>query len=344
MILAALTLRISNRFPEVNFNLKGMTMAQQRIGMVVTAGDSSAALRAVEDLENRGIAAAWMTSGSTGGGDSIGVFTAAGPRTQSVMLGTAITQTFPRHPIAVAQQVLTLAQLAPNRFRLGLGTSGQGGVEQMLGINFRAPLGHLKEYVLILKALLQEGSVDYSGRYYQAHTSIPAPVDVPVMAAALGEGAFEMCGAETDGAISWVCPGAYLRDVALPAMHRGAEQAGRATPPLIAHVPVSVHDDPEEARQAIADQFRGFARAPFYRNMFNNAGFPEVSEGVWSPGMVDAVAVSGREEQVEEGLQGLLEMGATEVMASPVPAGPDREGSLDRTLTLLARVSRSLPG
>ena len=143
------------------------------------------------------------------------------------MFGTAITQTFPRHPIAVAQQVLTLAQLAPDRFRLGLGTSGQGGVEQTLGINFRAPLAHLREYVHILKALLQEGSVDYSGRYYQAHTSIPAPVDVPVMAAALGEGAFEMCGAEADGAISWVCPGTYLRDVALPAIQRGAEQAGR---------------------------------------------------------------------------------------------------------------------
>ena len=148
---------------------------------------------------------------STGGGDSLSVFSAAGPRTRSIMFGTAITQTFPRHPIAVAQQVLTLAQLAPNRFRLGLGTSGQGGVEQTLGINFRAPLAHLREYVRILKALLQEGSVDYSGRYYQAHTSIPAPVDVPVMAAALGEGAFEMCGAEADGAISWVCPGSTCR-------------------------------------------------------------------------------------------------------------------------------------
>ena len=257
-------------------------MVQQRIGMVVTAGDSNAAMRAVEDLENRGIAAAWMTSGSTGGGDSLGVFTAAGPRTQSILLGTAITQTFPRHPIAVAQQVLTLAQLAPNRFRLGLGTSGQGGVEQMLGINFRAPLAHLREYIHILKALLQDGLVDYSGRYYTAHTTMPA-VDVPVMAAALGEGAFEMCGAEADGAISWVCPGAYLRDVALPAMQRGAERAGRSIPPLVAHVPVCVHDDAEEARQAIADQFRGFARAPFYRNMFQNAGFPEVTEGVWSP-------------------------------------------------------------
>ena len=318
-------------------------MAQQRIGMVVTAGDSNAALRTVEELENLGIAAAWMTSGSTGGGDSIGVFTAAGPRTSSILFGTAITQTFPRHPIAVAQQVLTLAQLAPHRFRLGLGTSGQGGVEQTLGINFRAPLAHLREYVRILKALLQDGSVDYSGSHYQAHTSIPSAVDVPVMAAALGEGAFEMCGAEADGAISWVCPAAYLRDVALPAMQRGADQAGRPAPPLVAHVPVCVHDDPEEAREAIAAQFRGFARAPFYRNMFNNAGFPEVSEGVWSPGMVDAVAVSGNEEQVIEGLRGLLEMGATEVMASPVAAGPDREGSLERTMGTLARASQSVP-
>ena len=35
--------------------------------MAITAADSNAALRAVEDLENRGIGAAWMTSGSTGG-------------------------------------------------------------------------------------------------------------------------------------------------------------------------------------------------------------------------------------------------------------------------------------
>ena len=312
--------------------------------MVITAADSNAALTAVEDLENRGIGAAWMTSGSTGGGDSLGVFTAAGSRTRSIMFGTAITQTFPRHPIAVAQQVLTLAQLAPGRFRLGLGTSGQGGVEQTLGINFRAPLAHLREYVRILKALLQEGSVDYSGRYYQAHTGIPTSVDVPVMAAALGEGAFEMCGAEADGAISWVCPSAYLGDVALPAMRRGAEQAGRATPPLVAHVPVCVHDDPDEAREAIAQQFGGFARAPFYRNMFHNAGFPEVAEGVWSHGMVDAVAVSGNEEQVTAGLRGLLDLGATEVMASPVPAGTDREGSLERTVGLLARISQSVAG
>ena len=106
-------------------------MVQQRIGMVITAADSNAALRAVEDLDNRGVGAAWMTSGSTGGGDSLSVFSAAGPRTRSIMFGTAITQTFPRHPIAVAQQVLTLAQLAPRPVPAGVGhqRSGRRGAD-----------------------------------------------------------------------------------------------------------------------------------------------------------------------------------------------------------------------
>ena len=60
--------------------------------------------------------------------------------------------------------------------------------------------------------------------------------------------------------------------------------------------------------------------------------------------MVDAAAVWGNESQVTEGLLGMLAMGATELMASPVAAGADREASLERTLEVLARVSRSLAG
>ena len=205
-------------------------MAEKRIGVAVTAPDSSAALAAIEDLEGRGFSAAWMTSGSASGGDSLSVFAAAAGRTQNIMLGTAITQIFPRHPIAVAQQVLVLAQLAPGRFRLGLGTSGRGGMEQTFGADFRAPLAHLREYLRIEKALLQQGTVDFSGRYYQAHSSIPSPVQVPVMAAALGPSAYQLCGAEADGAISWVCPGFYLRDVALPAMRSRAGRPPGASP------------------------------------------------------------------------------------------------------------------
>ena len=76
-----------------------------------------------------------------------------------------------------------------------------------------------------MKALLQEGAVDFDGKYYHAHASIPGPVDVPIMASALRPGSFEACGAEAYGAISWVCPSAYLEKVGLPGIARGAESA-----------------------------------------------------------------------------------------------------------------------
>ena len=319
-------------------------MTEKRIGVAVTASDSNSALAAIEDLEQRGISAAWVTSGSAGGGDGLGVLAAAASRTQRIMLGTAIMQTFPRHPVAMAQQALVVAQLAPGRLRLGLGTSGRGGMEQTIGADFRAPLAHLREYIRIEKALLQQGSVDHAGRYYQARSRIASPVEMPVMAAALGVKAYELCGAEADGAISWVCPAVYLRDVALPAMHRGAESANRPVPPLVAQVPVCVHDNRDEAREAVRRQFAGFARAPFYQNMFAAAGFPEVSEGSWSDAMVDAVALYGDEGQVAEGLQGLFSAGATEIMASPVAAGADGAGSVDRALNLLAQVGQAETG
>ena len=317
-------------------------MAQKRLGVVVSAPDSAAVLTSIADLEQRGIPAAWLTSAGAGGADPLGALAGAALRTQHMLLGTAITQTFPRHPIAVAQQVQVLAQLAPERFRLGLGTSGRAGMEQTYGVNFRAPLGHLREYLRIVKTLLHTGSVDVAGRYYQARTRIAAPINVPVMAAALGQKAYELCGAEADGAISWVCPGSYLRDVALPALHRGAASVGRPAPPLIAHAPVCVHDHAEEARTAVRQQFDGFARAPFYQNMFRAAGFAEVAQGTWSDAMIDAVALWGDEARVAEALAGLFALGATEILVSPVPAGADRAASLERTMRLLCQVAQAV--
>ena len=92
-------------------------MTQKRIGVAVTASDSSSAISSIEDLEQRGISAAWVTSGSAGGADGLSVLAVAASRTQRIMLGTSIIQTFPRHPVAMAQQALVVAQLAPGGVR-----------------------------------------------------------------------------------------------------------------------------------------------------------------------------------------------------------------------------------
>jgi F420-dependent oxidoreductase-like protein len=316
-------------------------MDQKLIGVAISAPDSAGVIAGIEQAEQLGIPAAWLTTGGTGL-DALTLFAAAAVRTSRIRLGTSITPTFPRHPLVVVQQVQVLAQLAPGRFRLGLGPSHRPTTEATFGIDFHAPLGHLREYVHIVKTLLHSGSVDFDGRYYRAHGQIRTPVDVPVMASALQRKSYELCGEVADGAISWVNPGVYLRDVALPAMREGAARAGRPVPPLLAHAPVCVHDNPEEVRAAAQQQLANYVRLPFYLQMFAAAGFPEAAEGRWSDRMLDAIVLSGDESRVADRLHELFAFGATEILVSPVAAGSDRKASLERTLHLLAEVAKAV--
>jgi len=315
-------------------------MPYRLLGVAVRGDKAREVLTRIEQAEQLGLHAAWMT---TGGArlDSLTIFAAAALRTQHIKLGTSIVPTFPRHPLVMVQQAQVIAQLAPGRFRLGVGPSHRPTIEAM-GLPFASPLGHLREYLRILKALLQQGRVDMDGTYYKAHETILEPLDLPVMASALQRGSFELCGEEADGAISWICPGTYLRDVALPAMQAGAERVGRPVPPLIAHAPVCVHDDAEEVRTAVREQIQN-PRLPFYRQMLIAAGFPEATDGTWSDAMIDAVVLWGNEDRVTERLHGLFTYGATEILASPVLAGRDRAASLDRTMRLLGHVAHSIP-
>ncbi len=313
-------------------------MVDKLVGVAV----GGAGIREIQAMilraEELGIHAAWMTTGGARP-DSITVFAATAALTESIKLGTSIVPTYPRHPLVMAQQAQVVAQLAPGRFRLGVGPSHRPTIEAM-GIEFSQPLAHLREYLRILKAILQQGRVDYDGEHYTAHDGIPEPLDVEVMGSALRRGSFELCGEEADGAISWICPGQYLRDAALPAMEAGAQRAGRETPPLIAHAPVCVHDDADEVRAAVRQQVMN-PRLPYYQRMLVEAGYPEAREGVWSDGMIDGAVIWGDEERCAEGVQRLFDLGATEVLASPIAAGLDAAASVDRTMRLLGHASAS---
>ena len=228
-------------------------MGQQNvIGVSVTASNAQVALDRIKHLDELGVGCAWLTS-SGGGGEAVTVLAAAGAVTDEIKLGTSIVQTWSRHPVTLVQQIQVIDSLAPGRFRLGVGPSHRAGMISTFGVDFRAPIGHLREYLQILRSLMHTGAVEFEGRWYSANSSIANPVDVPIMASALRPGAFETCGEMSDGAISWVCPHFYLRDTAVPAMNRGAESAGRDVPPLIAHAPVCVTDDLDAARDGRAN-------------------------------------------------------------------------------------------
>ena len=307
------------------------------IGVSVTAANAREAVDRIERLDDLGVGAAWLTS-SGGGGEAMSVLAAAAATTDNIKLGTSIVQTWSRHPVTLVQQTQVIASLAPGRFRLGVGPSHQATMETMFGADFRAPIGHLREYLHILRSLLHTGAVEYEGRWYSANASISAPLDVPIMASALRPGAFRTCGELADGAISWVCPHFYLRDTAVPALRSGAESAGRPTPPLIAHAPVCVTEDLDAARDGVRARLGYFPSIPFYANMFAEAGFPGSPDSGWTNDMLDQVLIAGDEAAVAERVKTVMDWGASELLATPIPCGDDPDATEDRTLRLLAEL------
>ena len=133
----------------------------------------------------------------------------------------------------------------------------------------------MREYIQVAKSLLQNGEVDFEGSQYRARARIrPSIPDVPVIGSALGTGAFRTCGEVADGAISWLCPSPYLKNYGRPALEEGARNADRPTPSLFAHFVTCLHEDIDEVRAAVRQDFTYFASAEFYINMFAGRRVP----------------------------------------------------------------------
>lgn len=311
--------------------------APGRIGVVLQGFDPAMAVNLIVEAERAGIGAAWMTTGAIQA-DALTLFAGAAVRTERILLGSAIIPTWPRNPVFIVQQVQALEGLAPGRLRLGIGPSTAAAMRPF-GVDFRSPLTQLEEYLRVLRALLHEGSVDFSGTLVRARARIGQPVQTPVLASALQEGAFRLCGAIADGAISWVCPWSYIQDRALPALQAGATEAGRETPPLIMHVPVCVSEDPAVVLEAAQRQIGMYARFQFYNDMFRRAGHADAADGL-SQSLVDDLVIYGTESEVADRLAQRAAAGFGEVMAMPLVVGDDRAGSVNRGMAAIAAAGR----
>jgi F420-dependent oxidoreductase-like protein len=306
-------------------------------GLVMPRGSASDLVARIAQAEHRGIATAWTTVGGPTA-DPVTAFAAAGAATDRIGLGTAVTPTYPRHPITLAAQAIAINDLAPGRLRLGVGTSHKPTIEGAYGLPMGKPLAHLREYVTILRMLLWEGAVDFSGDYFTVKIALPADVlapKIPIPISALRPNAFRLAGEIADGAISWVTPIDYLTQTALPQMQAGAEAMRRERPPLIAHVPVIVSTDRAAARAAFRAQFPIYPKLPFYAAMFAEAGYPVTAEGEMSDELVETLAVSGSPEEIRDRLEAIRARGIDELMISHVVVA-DEEAELAVLSEILA--------
>ena len=115
-----------------------------------------------QQLEARGFASIWLPSIMEF--DAIGTMAIIGRETQRIELGTAVVPSFPRHPVALAQQALTTQAATRGRFTLGIGLSHRRIIEEGLGLSYERPARHMREYLAVLTPLLAGRPVELYGR------------------------------------------------------------------------------------------------------------------------------------------------------------------------------------
>ena len=222
---------------------------------------------------------------------SVAAAAAAAPTLQ---FSTGIAVAFPISPMIAASIAWELAANTGGRFRLGLGSQVKAHVERRYGVEFDPPGPRLRDYVLAVKdslaAFRGERPLDHRGDYYRL-TLLPdqwrppahAHGDIPVDISAVGPWMTKMAGAVADGVhVHPLHSLHYLEQRLIPAVHAGAEEAGRDPSQVDLLVPVFVvpGDTPEERsflERRARTQIGFYGSTRNYAFQFDDLGFDGTS-------------------------------------------------------------------
>jgi F420-dependent oxidoreductase-like protein len=260
--------------------------------------------------------------------DALTLLAVVGDLVPDIELMTAVVPTYPRHPIVLAAQALTVQAATGGRLTLGIGPSHQVVIEGMYGYSYERPARHIREYLDALLPLLNGEQVAYAGATLRAFTlgpleiSAPAP---PVMIAALGPAMLRLAGSLTDGTITWMAGLRTIESHIAPTITAAAANAGRKRPRIAVSLPICVTSEPNRARQLADKSFAVYGQLPAYRAVLDR-------EGAASPG---DVAVAGDEESVGRQIDAFAEAGATDFIAAVYGNREERQ----RTFSLLSHLA-----
>ena len=265
------------------------------------------------------------------GPDALTLLAVAGSQVPGIGLGTGVVPVYPRHPMMLAQQALTVQMATGNRLLLGIGLSHQIVVENMWGMSFERPAAYMREYLTALMPLLHGETVHCEGE--RVTTNAYAPLDItnveapPVLVAALADTMLKLAGRVADGTVTWMTGTATIGDHIVPTITAAAEAAGRPAPRVVVSLPIAVTNDHDGARERINEVFSIYPSLPSYKAMLDKEGAEAAAD----------IGFIGDEETVAASISRLADAGATDFVAAIVGDAEER----GRGFALLSEIARS---
>src|SRR3954464_4611139 len=266
--------------------------------------------------------------------DALTAATLVGRETSRIEIGTAVVPVQPRHPVALAQQALSVQAVCNGRLRLGLGVAHHWIIDEMMGMAYDRPAATMRAYLDVLDAAFAgPGPVDVENDLFRIHN----PLDItdltptPVLLAALGPVMLKLAGERADGTILWLADERAIEGHVAPRINAAAEAVGRPTPRIVAGIPICLCAD-SEVETAVARTNRILSEAevsPNYQKLLDLGDAQEVGD----------ILAAGSEAAIEKRLRAFADAGATDVSLRVVPIGQGRDellASSRRTREFLA--------
>jgi probable F420-dependent oxidoreductase len=282
----------------------------------------------VGELADLGYTDAW--SAETNGSDAFTPLALASQWAPRLRLGPAIVPVYTRGPALLAQHAATMAQLAPGRFVLGIGTSSPVIVERWNGVPFEDPYKRVRDTLRFLRRALkgEKVSAEYDTFSVKGFALDLVPeTPPPIVLAALRPGMLRLAAREADGAITnWLAP----HDVPKVRAELGTE------PELLARIFVCPTNDADEARRLGRRLIAAYMTVPVYAAFHEWLGRGDALKPLneaWAAGdrkgalevipdeVVDDLIVHGSPQRCRARVQEYVDNGLSTPILAVLPGG-----------------------
>jgi probable F420-dependent oxidoreductase len=289
----------------------------------------------VEQLVDLGYTDVW--SAETAGTDAFTPLALAATWAPALRLGTAIAPIYTRGPALLAMTAAALAELAPGRFVLGIGTSTPVIVDRWNGMAFTEPFKRSRDTLRFLRAALAGEKVtgEYDTFTVKGFRLERPPSPPPrVVLAALRPGMLRLAADEADGAITnWLA----ATDVPKVRAALGPDRE------LVARIFCVPTEDAEVARGVGRMAIAAYLTVPVYAAFHDWLGRGErlaPMRQAWAAGdrkaavaaipdsLVDELVVHGSPKACWDHLQRYAEAGIDTPVLAFLPTGGDQREAI----------------
>ena len=230
------------------------------------------------ELADMGYTDIW--SAESDGADAFTPLAMAAAWEPRLRLGTAIVPAYTRSPACFAQSVASMADAAPGRFAIGIGSSSNVIIEKWNGIPFVEPYKKVRDVVRFLNDALSGEKVAKSYDTFEVNgfkLGVRPEVKPKILVAALREGMLRLAGRESDGAIiNWLSPTDVRRVAEVVNDAAGGEERE-----IVARIFVCPSENAEVVRAAGRFAIAAYLNVPVYAEFHRWLGRGPQLQGMW---------------------------------------------------------------